>query len=150
MGSVIVATDGSRPSAVAAEVGVAFARGAGYGVVFVHASETATRGLYADNPVRSDDEVQIVGTDAVLAQALAFAAEHGVAAEAELLGEHGTGHIAAAVVGVANARDAAAIVVGTRGRGVVAQALFGSVSHEIAELSPVPVLVVHSAVSDQP
>jgi nucleotide-binding universal stress UspA family protein len=43
---------------------------------------------------------------------------------------------------VALAQDADLVVVGTRGRGNIAQALLGSVSHHVAQHAPCPVVIV--------
>jgi nucleotide-binding universal stress UspA family protein len=46
------------------------------------------------------------------------------------------------IVGVADEIDAAVIVIGSRGRSGAREAFFGSVSHEVAEHSDRPVLIV--------
>ena len=58
--------------------------------------------------------------------------------EAELL----EGNAAEAILGVAQARGADEIVVGSRGRGRLARAALGSVSHELLNRSDVPVVVI--------
>ena len=58
--------------------------------------------------------------------------------EAELL----EGAAADAILNVAEARGADEIVVGSRGRGALARAALGSVSHELVTRSTIPVVVI--------
>lgn len=62
---------------------------------------------------------------------------HGIEWEAEVIGDDP----ASAIVGVATAREADEIVVGTRGFGR-ARALLGSVAHEVIHLADCPVTVI--------
>ncbi|HEY5058920.1 MAG TPA: universal stress protein [Gaiellaceae bacterium] len=141
---MLVATDGSPPAELAVDVGIQFARGAGHSLVFVHTDPSIAGRLFTENPMAGDSDDRVASVDDILGEAVRRATEQGVQAEVELLGEHGVRHVAAAIVGVAMARGADAIVVGTHGRGAVAQAILGSVSHEISALAHVPVIVVHS------
>jgi nucleotide-binding universal stress UspA family protein len=66
-----------------------------------------------------------------------------VGLQAHALAAHDEGHVGAAIVEVAQARGAAAIVVGSRGlRGLRAR-LEGSTSNAVLKHSPCPVVVVH-------
>ena len=56
----------------------------------------------------------------------------------------GVGSPAGALVEVAIARGAELLVVGTRGRGPLKAAVLGSVSHDVMEKAPCPVVVVPS------
>jgi nucleotide-binding universal stress UspA family protein len=71
-------------------------------------------------------------------EAVAQAAEAGVAAEAEIL----EGDPALRIVELAKLRRASLIVVGSGGRGMVAETLLGSVSNAIVHEADRPVLVV--------
>ena len=62
---------------------------------------------------------------------------HGVAVEVEIIGDKP----ARAIAGVAAAREADEIIVGTRGFGR-ARALLGSVAHELIHLADCPVTVI--------
>jgi len=61
-----------------------------------------------------------------------------------VLGEEGARAVAASIVGTAQGLDATMIVVGARGRGAVTEAVVGSVSRLVMEMSDVPVVVVHA------
>jgi nucleotide-binding universal stress UspA family protein len=50
---------------------------------------------------------------------------------------------------VDEAKDAALVVVGSRGHGSFAGMLLGSVSHKLAAVAPCPVLIVHETVETQ-
>lgn len=66
--------------------------------------------------------------------------------DAELL----EGPPAEAILSVAHARGADRIVVGSRGRGRLARAALGSVSHELLHRSDVPVVVIPHVSEDAP
>ena len=69
---------------------------------------------------------------------------HGVAWEAEVIGDAP----ARAIAGVAAAREADEIIVGTRGFGR-ARALLGSVAHELIHLADCPITVIPERVVDR-
>jgi nucleotide-binding universal stress UspA family protein len=79
--------------------------------------------------------------DAIVAEARARVAEHAptVTVKTKAI----KGHPGAAIV--KEARSAALVVVGNRGRGGVASLLLGSVSHHVVHLAPCPVIVVRVA-----
>ena len=82
--------------------------------------------------------------DPVLRAAAETARARAVEFELEIQDERGTGDIAASIAGIAEGRDAALIVVGTRGRGTMTGAVLGSVSHRLLSLSRLPVVVTHA------
>jgi nucleotide-binding universal stress UspA family protein len=76
----------------------------------------------------------------VTGEALKHAREAGVEAEVALV----DAKPAAALLALAEQRNARLIVVGTHGEGPIQGALLGSVPHKILHRSPIPVLVVPS------
>lgn len=78
------------------------------------------------------------------AQALCRAA--GVAFECEVV----SGEPVAALCDLAEEYGCSAIVIGAHGKGALASALLGSVSHGLAHVSPVPVTIVRQLETDRP
>jgi nucleotide-binding universal stress UspA family protein len=146
---IVVATDGSAPSRLAVEVGLRLARATGGDVVFVHSSPALAQELFEENPLTPDTTEHLAESDRVLAEALAQAEELGVEARLEVLGEHGARSVADSIVGAAAGLEATMIVLGSRGRGRVSEALLGSVSRGVAEVSHVPVVVVHAPAGER-
>ena len=136
MKRIVIAYDGSDGSREALEQGLQLARRA-------RAVATVVYVGHAPLPIVGDPFYERAvsrelhrGRD-VLSEARTFAADAGVAAETELL----EGDPAEQILDLARARDADLIVVGSRGRGAVAEALLGSVSHAIVHGADRPVLV---------
>jgi nucleotide-binding universal stress UspA family protein len=143
---VLVAVDGSPASDAAVGAAVELAGALGSPVRFVHASSPLAERLFDADNENGPTEQQIVAGDPVLAGALGRARDAGVQAEVEVVGADGdTGDLAAVIAGIASGSDAGVIVCGSRGRGAVAGAVLGSVSHNLIRYAPVPVLVVHAA-----
>lgn len=136
MKRIVIAYDGSDGGREALEQGLQLARNA-------RAVATVVYVRHATLPIIGDPFYERAlsrelrrGRD-VLAEARAFAADAGVVAETELL----EGDPAEQILDLARLRDAELIVVGSRGRGAVAEALLGSVSHAIVHEADRPVLV---------
>ena len=142
--TLLIATDGSRSSQQAVEVGVRLARERGARVAFVHSSPHVAATLFEQNPYTLATAEEVASVDPTLRSSLERAQEAGVDAELIVLGEEGTGSVAASIVGTAQGVGATMIVVGARGRGAVTEAVVGSVSRTVMEMADVPVVVVHS------
>jgi nucleotide-binding universal stress UspA family protein len=136
MEAIVIAYDGSEGSREALAAGVETARATGAVATLVYVR-------HAPPPIVGDPfygralswELRR-GRD-VLDEARAFAADAGVVAETELL----EGDPAERILDLARLRGAKLIVVGSRGRGAVAEALLGSVSQAIVHEADRPVLV---------
>jgi nucleotide-binding universal stress UspA family protein len=136
---ILIATDGSPGSLVAAEEGVRLAKELGAGVTFVAVA-------HAPLPVLGDPYYQRALSEnlgamrTALAKTTPYAEERHVTYDTELL----EGSPAEAVLEIARNRDVDLIVVGSRGLGAVKGALLGSVSSEIVHHADRPVLVARS------
>jgi len=136
MKAIVIAYDGSEGSREALAAGVETARATGAVATLVYVR-------HAPLPIVGDPfygrtlswELRR-GRD-VLDEARAFATDAGVAAETELL----EGHPAERILDLARRRGADLVVVGSRGRGAVTEALLGSVSQAIVHDADRPVLV---------
>jgi nucleotide-binding universal stress UspA family protein len=134
---LIIATDGSPGAREALETGLSLAAESGATATLVYVRQRPLPILGDPFYGRSVSQELMRGR-AVLADAATFAAEHGVDAETEVL----EGDPAQSVIELARQREADLIVVGSRGRGMIAGALLGSVSAAIAHDADRPVLVV--------
>jgi nucleotide-binding universal stress UspA family protein len=134
---LIVATDGSPGSREALDAGLALAREAGAAVTLVYVRQKPPA-ILGDLFYQRSLSQELMRARAVLADAAALAAEQGIETDTEVL----EGDPARSVLELARARQADLIVVGSRGRGMVAGALLGSVSSSIVRDADRPVLVV--------
>jgi nucleotide-binding universal stress UspA family protein len=140
MKRIVVATDGSPSSAAAVTFGVDLAAEHKAELAFVHVvpaldvvPATGIGGFGCALP-----HEPCAHDHALLADAAAVAAEHGVVSTTALL----KGDTVDEIVAYADSHDADLIVVGTRGHGAIASALLGSVSHGVLAESKRQVLVV--------
>ena len=144
MDRIVIATDGSKPAREAVELGLELAAEHEATPIFVHVipeiDVMPTSGLGISIPPAVVHEP----TDedrAPLEDALALAAEHGIAARSQLL----SGSPAAQIVAYADSVGADLIVVGSRGHGRITGAVLGSVSNGVLAQTRRPVLVVRAA-----
>lgn len=142
---ILVAVDGSEPALRAVEQAAALARLAGAELQLLFAIEPmGLRGLGDVLPpgrlaevVREVERALRDEADAQLRRPRAICEAAGVRYRVDVVFKLPVEAILEA------ATDADLVVLGSRGRGAVAGALFGSVSHRVIGASPVPVLVVH-------
>jgi nucleotide-binding universal stress UspA family protein len=142
MRRILVATDGSPSSREAVAVGVELAAEQRAELVFVHvvpaidlvpATVYAIGGAFPHEPSKADF--------AMLEDAAAVAAEHGVFATTALL----RGNTVDEIVAYADSHDVDLTVVGSRGHGGITHALLGGVSRGVLRESTRPVLVVRAS-----
>jgi nucleotide-binding universal stress UspA family protein len=132
---VIWATDGSENADLALEYAVKLARSR---LLAVHVKEMGV-GRSAGYPVHVDEEER----EQKVRRQVDELKDAGVDVELELaaVASGGAAHVIADI-----ARDVGAdvVVVGTRGQGLVAGLLLGSVTHRLLHVAPCPVLAVPS------
>ena len=136
--TIVWATDGSELADRALSLVTSLAGVHGSRIVAVHVNEIVS-GRLSGAPLLADEEAlqaKIEGQAAALRQA-------GLVAEVTAVGRPRT-PIAELIVEAAAAAGADLIVVGTHGRGVAAGAILGSVANELLRLSVCPVLAVTS------
>ncbi|MGB2875397.1 MAG: universal stress protein [Gaiellaceae bacterium] len=139
MKKILIATDGSDSAREAVEFGLELASEQGSQLVFAHVAPgmdvlpTGGFGMTAAVPheLTEDDR-------SPLEDASALAAERGIEARTELL----RGDPVNEIVAFADTIDADVIVIGSRGHGVIASALLGSVSRGVLHEARRPVLIV--------
>ena len=134
---ILVATDGSKYSAVAIDKAVAFARSYGGGLVVVSIVDVPTE-FYAEAPKAVEDMIRKAKeyTAAVKKQAEAA----GVKAESFI----GEAEADEAIIKLAAEQGVNMIVVGSHGRTGLRRLLMGSVTEKVIGNAPCPVLVVKS------
>lgn len=133
---IVVGFDGSDSSRQAFRWALAEARARQAPLRLVHAWQPAAVGGNAFLPVASETDAMAEVADRMLTAAIAAEVTEGITVERR--------QACAAPAGLLleEAGDAALVVVGSRGRGGFAELLLGSVSHQVAHHSPVPVVVL--------
>lgn len=142
MKRILVATDGSASSAEATAFAVELAAEHDSELIFVHvipaldvvpSSMVWLSGAAIHEATAADR--------AILEEAAAVAAEHGIVSTTALL----KGDTVDEIVAFADSHDVDLIIVGSRGHGTIANALLGSVSRGVLSESMRPVLIVRGA-----
>jgi nucleotide-binding universal stress UspA family protein len=151
---VVVAFDGSPESVVAVRTAaalfpdrtllVATVWEPGLVMAAVPAGEMGSAAYVPPSPeqIAAVDEAQRDHAESAAAAGVRLATEAGCAAEAVPIPD--TANIADTLAEIADERDAAAIVVGSRGLGRVKSALLGSTSHRLLHQTRRPVVVVRA------
>jgi nucleotide-binding universal stress UspA family protein len=140
---ILVATDFSQPSEAALAYGRELARTFGASLTVLHVVDNIlTRAYGAEGVVLADPELQREIETSAQRQVDAVLFDE----DRKMLGAVGlviTSNSPAAAI-VTYARDAAVdlIVMGTHGRGAIAQLLMGSVAERVVRIAPCPVLTV--------
>ena len=133
---LMVGVDGSDGSLAAVDEAIELAHGLEATLTFVYVRRPPSSllgDLYYQRAISADLGRAKQAVDAAVATATAA----GIEADAEIL----EGDPADEIVSLADNRDAALIVVGSRGHGALAGALLGSVSSSIAQHASRPVVV---------
>lgn len=142
MKRILVATDGSAPASEAVLFAIELATEHRSELIFLHvvpaldlvpATVFGIGGAFPHEPSSEDR--------ALLEDAAEVAAAHGVLSTTVLL----KGDTIDEIVAFADSHDVDLIVIGSRGHGVVATALLGSVSRGVLRESKRPVLIVRAA-----
>lgn len=142
-GKIVIATDGSAPSAAAVAFGLELARARGAGVVALHvAGPRDVENVYDAGRDAAPSQAELRSASAALDEAAAAGEAAGVAVTVELVVAEGTEEVADAILGVAAGQDAGTIVMGTRGQGRIASAVLGSVSNAVLRSATATVIVV--------
>lgn len=141
MRRMLVAVDGSEGSERAAAFALEIARAMGTEVVFLHVGPGSPEQAEEAEELEEPPSAAM----AALERAASLAGQLGVPCESELAAGETAQEIADAIVGIAAAKGAEMIVVGSRGYGPIRRAVLGSVSREVLGAAEVPVLVVKGA-----
>jgi nucleotide-binding universal stress UspA family protein len=140
MKKILIATDGSPASTEATRFGLELAVEQGAEALFVHVAQARdvvpTMGGFGMTGALPHELTE--HDRAPLEEAVALAQEHGVPATSVLL----QGDVVDEIVAHADSNDVDLIVIGSRGHGLVAGTLLGSVSQGVLHESKRPVLVV--------
>ena len=136
MKRIVIATDGSPDATTAVKEGVSLARQLHAAVTFV-CVRTSPTALFGEPLYQRAVDEETMHARLAVDEAMTLAIDANVDADYEIL----DGSPVEAVLDVARTIDAWLIVVGSRGRGAVQGALFGSVSRALVTHADRPVLV---------
>jgi nucleotide-binding universal stress UspA family protein len=138
MKRILVATDGSAGARAAVAEGLEIAEETRASVTFVYVRHPIS--LLGRPGYQRKLSRQLGRARLALADAMEEADRLGVDADSDIT----EGDVVDEILRAAVYREADLIVVGSRGRGTVSGTLLGSVSRELLEVAPVPVLVSRS------
>jgi nucleotide-binding universal stress UspA family protein len=141
---ILVPTDFSDAARHAMSYGVSFAKEYDAGLVLLHVVENLTVGYASDLfPVPMAEVFQEISgyAKAELAKLAAEAREKGVKVEEQVV----QGKPSAEIIRFAAENSVDMIVLGTHGKGMLDQALFGSTTERVVRRAPCPVLTVRPA-----
>jgi nucleotide-binding universal stress UspA family protein len=141
MKQILIATDGSPAADEAVEVGLELAKEQGADVTFVHVTDPDEFKGGRGGTHAITHTVEVDDSEVVLKAAGQAAEEAGVSHALERI----SGNAVESIVALADEKDVDLIVVGSRGRGSVATALLGSISHGVLRHANRPVLIVKGA-----
>jgi nucleotide-binding universal stress UspA family protein len=136
MGTLVVGCDGSQCAGAALESAVELARSLGDRLVVAYAAEPPVRSVGEEYSEHERALVEI--GERVTGAAVTQARDAGVEVEAVIVHERP----AAALLDLADERDARMIVIGSHGEGPIRGAILGSTPHKLLQHSGRPVLVV--------
>jgi nucleotide-binding universal stress UspA family protein len=142
---VLVPTDFSDSARHALTYGISFAREYEAELVLLHVVENITVGYASDLfPVPMAEVFQEISgyAKAELAKLAALARERGVTTVSEIVVQ---GKPSAEIIRHAAENAVDMIVLGTHGKGMLDQALFGSTTERVVRRAPCPVLTVRKA-----
>ena len=142
---LLLATDGSRGSAVAADYALALARSWGASLTLLNVLECPP-GLDSQHPVNQLYLTELMKqATSELVSLKARAVDRGISAHTRIA----TGIPSEEVLSVATGEDPDLIVVGTRGKTGLAHVLLGSTAERIIRGAPCPVLAVRGETQDE-
>jgi len=139
---ILLPTDFSDSASNALRYGVSFAKEYGAELVLLHVVETVAIGYASDLfPVPMAEAFEEISAQArsELGSVAAKAREKGVNVREEVV----QGKPSTEILRVAREQEVDMIVLGTHGKGVLDQALFGSTTERVVRKAPCPVLACH-------
>jgi nucleotide-binding universal stress UspA family protein len=143
---IVVPLDGSAPSEAAATLAISIGRDQGAHLVFLNVCEVARIVAMLSSPTVGVDPSTALEAEreigrAALERAAAAAKRGGVSHETT----QRDGGSSDTVLAVADAVRADLIVIGSHGRGGIARAIIGSVAEAVMRHAKIPVLITHVA-----
>lgn len=136
MKAILVPLDGSSNSQRGMEMAISLARKCKATVTGMYVQDTLTRSEFAPSSVTAEEP------DAYAVELIERAAATAEENKVKFVSKVAYGDVGYAIVKEANSGDFDLVVIGSRGRGGVRAAFFGSVTKYVLQASKAPVLVV--------